>query len=132
MKKAMVYILALTLAFSALLAGCGENSSDRSSTRETPKPQTSSAPETMMPDPEDGVVKDDDGIITDGDTGGILDDNILTDGSGTENGIGGMMNGNGTSGSGNGSNSNSGNGTSGTGGKVGNGSMNGSGTAAMP
>ena len=30
-------------------------------------------PETMMPDPEDGVVKDNDGIITDGDSGSTSD-----------------------------------------------------------
>ena len=131
MRKAMVYILALTLAFSALLAGCGENSSDRNSTRETQKPQTSSTPETMMPDPEDGVVKDRDGIITDGDTGGVLDDNILTDGNGTGNGNGGMMNGSGqASGSGSGNGASVGNG--GDSGTSGAGSMNGTGTAAMP
>ena len=70
MKKAMVYIIALTLAFSALLAGCGEiQRTDRETTSPTATPKITSAPESMMPDPEDGVVRDEDGIITEEDNG---------------------------------------------------------------
>ena len=70
MKKAMVYILALTVACSALLTGCGElrgTGSDTSAPEETP--QTSAGSETMTPDPKDGVVRDEDGLITEKDSG---------------------------------------------------------------
>ena len=70
MKKAMIYILALTLAFSTLLAGCGEmrgTNNDKTPPSETP--ETTVLPETMMPDPADGEIRDSDGIITDGDSG---------------------------------------------------------------
>ena len=89
MKRAMVYILTLTLAFSALLSGCGDNRDRDQKPAATARPQSTAAPtaspepsllpESMMPDPEDGVVKDDDGIITDDDTGSeSSDDSILT------------------------------------------------------
>ena len=70
MKKAMLYILALTLAFSTLLAGCGEmrgRDDDKTAPAETP--EVTVLPETMMPDPADGEVRDRDGIITEGDSG---------------------------------------------------------------
>ena len=71
MKKAMVYVIALTLALSALLAGCGETRrTDGEATAPTATPQQTMVPESMMPNPEDGIVRDGDGIITDGDTGG--------------------------------------------------------------
>ena len=70
MKKAMVYILALTMAFSTLFAGCGEmRGTDGSTTSPTPAPKITSAPEAMVPDPADGVVEDRDGIITEQDNG---------------------------------------------------------------
>ena len=69
MKKTMVYIVALALTFSVLLSGCGENIMNRKEPSATNRPQNSTAPETMLPDPEDGVVRDDDGIITDEDSG---------------------------------------------------------------
>ena len=72
MKKTMVYILALSMAFSMLLAGCGEKQ------KEQPNPTTTPAltdqPTTMMPDPDDGSVNDDDGIITDNDNGPLDSD----------------------------------------------------------
>ena len=70
MKKAMVYVIALTLALSAMLAGCGEKRGTDGGTN-APKEtaQQTMTPETMMPDPDDGVVRDRDGIITDGDSG---------------------------------------------------------------
>lgn len=71
MKKAMVYLLALTLAFSTMLAGCGEmRGTDGNTAKPTEPPQATVVPETMMPNPEDGVVRDRDGIITDRDTDG--------------------------------------------------------------
>ena len=71
MKKAMVYVLALTLAFSVLLAGCGETrGTDDRTTAPSATPQQTMIPDTTMPDPRDGEVRDRDGIITDGDTGG--------------------------------------------------------------
>ena len=70
MKRAMVYLLALTLAFSAMLAGCGEmRGTGTDSVRPTETPAPTVLPETVMPDPADGEVRDRDGIITDGDSG---------------------------------------------------------------
>ena len=70
MKKTMVYVIALTLVLSTFLAGCGEmRGSDDRSTLPSATPQQTLLPETMMPNPEDGVVRDNDGIITDNDTG---------------------------------------------------------------
>ncbi len=70
MKKAMVYILAVSVACMTLLAGCGDN---RGVPGETAAPINSPSvtlvPETAMPNPENGVVNDRDGIITDGDSG---------------------------------------------------------------
>ena len=66
MKKTMVYILALSLALTMLLSGCGERADNKTDTKptQTPQPQNTVLPETMMPDPEDGVVDDVDGVIT--------------------------------------------------------------------
>ena len=69
MKKAMIYILALTLAFSALLTGCGEIRGRDDKTAPAETPEATILPETMMPDPADGEVRDSDGIITDDDSG---------------------------------------------------------------
>lgn len=72
MKKAMIYICALTLAFSALLAGCGETrrtDGGAAAPTATPAPEATILPETMMPDAADGEVRDRDGIITDSDSG---------------------------------------------------------------
>ena len=70
MKKAMIYICALTLAFSALLSGCGEISRpDGGAAAPTATPEVTVLPESMMPDVADGEVRDRDGIITEGDTG---------------------------------------------------------------
>jgi len=70
MKKAMVYICALTLALSALLTGCGEmRRTDGGATQPTATPDVTVLPESMMPDVADGEVRDRDGIITEGDNG---------------------------------------------------------------
>ena len=72
MKKAMVYICALSLALSALLAGCGDmrrtDGGDPAPTP-TPAPEVTVLPEDMMPDVADGEVRDRDGFITEGDNG---------------------------------------------------------------
>ena len=89
MKKAMVYICALSLALSALLAGCGETRrTDGGAATPTPAPEVTVLPENMMPEVADGEVRDRDGIITDGDTGS---GNVLPEtgtGNKTENGTG--------------------------------------------
>jgi len=91
MKKAMMYICALTLAFSALLSGCGEISRpDGGAAAPTATPEVTVLPESMMPDAADGEVRDRDGIITDGDTGSG-NGNVLPEtgtGNKTENGTG--------------------------------------------
>ena len=74
MKRAMVYILILTMAFSVLLSGCGEKKPGSSGADAAQQPKTTVQPETMMPDPDDGVVKDTDGKITEDDTGSIETD----------------------------------------------------------
>ena len=65
MKKAMVYILALTVAFSAMLTGCGEMGGTGS---DTPAP-TETPQISATPDPSDGIVRDEDGLITEEDSG---------------------------------------------------------------
>lgn len=74
MKKTMVYILALSMAFSALLAGCGENKNNRPNANPTGTPTLTDQPTTMTPDPDDGTVNDNDGIITDNDNGPLNTD----------------------------------------------------------
>lgn len=72
MKRAMVYLLALTLAFSTMLAGCGEmRGTDADHTRPAETPAPTVLPETVVPDPADGEIRDSDGIITDGDSGAV-------------------------------------------------------------
>ena len=74
MKKTMVYVLALTLAFSALLSGCGDmRRPEGSKATPTAAPQQTVQPGTMTPDPKDGVVRDDDGIITKEDSGNVTE-----------------------------------------------------------
>ena len=74
MKRAMVYILAMTMVFSVMLSGCGENRTNEPATVPTDSPVTTVVPENMTPDTEDGVVKDRDGVITGSDTGdSVLD-----------------------------------------------------------
>ncbi|MBE6914885.1 MAG: hypothetical protein E7472_08170 [Ruminococcaceae bacterium] len=74
MKRAMVYILAMTMVFTVMLSGCGENRTNEPATTPTEKPEMTIVPENMMPDTEDGAVKDRDGVITGSDTGNsVLD-----------------------------------------------------------
>ena len=71
MKKVMVFVLALSLALSAMLAGCGEmRGRDDRTTAPTATPKQTIVPDTTTPDPQDGIVRDDDGIITESDSGG--------------------------------------------------------------
>lgn len=80
MKKEMVYVTALILSLMALLSGCGAvNGSDGKTVPPTQTPTETVFPETMMPEPEDGVVRDRDGFITD-------NDGETSRNSGTENG----------------------------------------------
>ena len=70
MKSAMVYVLALSLLLTALLSGCGDI---RGSNGRTDLP-TASPEHTILPDPEDGEVRDSDGIITEDDSGTLPQD----------------------------------------------------------
>lgn len=80
MKKTMVWILALTLAFSALLSGCGDMRKPAGDkTTPSAAPQHTAMPDITTPDPQDGIVKDDDGIITENDSGNGSDGHTVTD-----------------------------------------------------
>jgi len=71
MKRAMVYLIALSALAVTLLTGCGENRKTPAATA-TPKPearQEEVVPGTGAPDIDDGIVKDTDGMIEDEDTG---------------------------------------------------------------
>lgn len=68
MKKTMVWTLALAVLCAALLTGCGEMAGDGNGNN-TPASPSDGAPETMLPDVNDGLVDDTDGIINDDDTG---------------------------------------------------------------
>lgn len=111
MKKAMVYILALTMLFTVMLSGCGENRGNGNNGGTDPK-NTDILPEVSMPVVEDGEVEDTDGIITD-------DDNGTGTVTGGDTGMGNNGgNGTGNTGAGNG-NGNGGNGTTGGNGNTG-------------
>ncbi len=96
MRRAIGYILALSMLCSVMLSGCGENRTDRNKVTETGTPQSTAAPqssatptllpESMMPDVEDGVVKDDDGVISDTDTGKTAPDDTIAAGENSMDG----------------------------------------------
>jgi len=73
MKKAVYTLTAFVLAVS--LAGCAgtglirDDLIDGDRPAGTDYPTVSASPAVVTPDVEDGVVRDDDGIITDDDTG---------------------------------------------------------------
>ena len=72
MKKGMVYVTALLIASALLFSGCGEmRDKDDNTLPPTSTPMQTMLPESMTPDPEDGVVRDRDGIITDSDSGTV-------------------------------------------------------------
>ena len=65
---------ALALTAALLFSGCGEmRGTDGNALPPSETPTQTMLPETMMPDPEDGVVRDRDGIITDGDSGTVTE-----------------------------------------------------------
>lgn len=68
MKKTIVYILTV-LALILALSGCGMTAEDNA-LQVTPRPQITVKPEmTAMPEVNDGVVNDDDGVISKDDNG---------------------------------------------------------------
>ena len=67
MKKLFVIIMA-TAMLSAALSGCGSNVEDDNKMEIIPDTIPSVSP-YVSPDMEDGVVKDEDGLIEDEDTG---------------------------------------------------------------
>ena len=108
MKKTMVYILALSMLVVTLLAGCGEMGGSGNGTTDQPATTTDLLPDVMEPDVDDGVVNDDNGIITDGDngtmgtTGGTNGGTGSGAAGGTTGGTGNGMTGSTTGGSGSG------------------------------
>ena len=117
MKKTMIYILAISALCAALLTGCGETRDYRTDTVNTPDntgvlPEVDDlVPDMTEPDMNDGIVNDDNGIITENDNGNRTDYNNGTGTNGTMS---------------NGTNANGSNQMSGTGGTTG---SNGTGTA---
>ena len=72
--KRKIYSAIMITAACLALAGCGEmRSTDGGAVPPTSTPVQTMLPETMMPQPEDGVVRDRDGIITDSDSGTVSD-----------------------------------------------------------
>lgn len=73
MKKTMACILTLAVLCAALLTGCGETAGDGNNTAGTAgngnnasnPAADNNVPETMLPDVNDGIVDDTDGIIND-------------------------------------------------------------------
>ncbi len=68
MKKATAFLLCAA-ALTAILSGCGYMGMAGDVPSQTEIPAVSASPAVVTPDPGDGIVRDDDGIITDGDTG---------------------------------------------------------------
>ena len=68
MKQSIAILLAAAL-LTLLLCGCGEMTTQPPAVSATPLPEITPIPESMMPNPEDGVVKDGDGIIEPNDSG---------------------------------------------------------------
>ena len=72
MKKTIVYILVVS-ALVLALGGCGSTMNDGmidNAIHVTPRPEVTMKPEvTSMPEVNNGVVNDDDGVITEGDNG---------------------------------------------------------------
>lgn len=70
MKKGMIYLIAISALLSALMSGCGESVVKNPNTNApTTVPDVTMRPEIGEPDVSDGVVKDTDGMITEGDSG---------------------------------------------------------------
>lgn len=132
MKKAVVYILILVFALAALTA-CSANGTTDLEPETTAGTNASASPAVVTPDPDDGMVQDEDGIITDDDTGSLNTPDTDMQHRGTENTNGSVASSAlpaGTpDGNGNGSGSNGGTGgNSGNRNNSGNGSGNGSGS----
>ena len=68
MKKPMAYILSSIVLLSSL-SGCGRMGGMGDDYNPTPVPAATATPIIVTPDPYDGVVRDEDGIIDDRDTG---------------------------------------------------------------
>ena len=82
MKRAMVYLIAISAVFTMLLSGCGETNTKVPPATATPttQPQETLLPESMMPDESDGIVTDTDGIITEDDNPGTAEEGNGMDG----------------------------------------------------
>ena len=98
MKRAMVYLIAISAVFTMLFSGCGETNTKVPPATATPttQPQETLLPESMMPDESDGIVTDTDGIITDDDNPGTAEEGNGVDGkivgSGLTDGTAGTSN----------------------------------------
>ena len=71
MKRAMIYLIAISALLTALLSGCGENvGKNPTTTPPASNPNVTMKPEVGEPNVSDGVINDTDGVITEGDNGG--------------------------------------------------------------
>ena len=72
MKKAIAYTCAAVLCLCAL-TGCGRMENDAGKTSPSPSPVATSTPASATPDVSDGIVNDNDGIITSDDNGAVAE-----------------------------------------------------------
>lgn len=71
MKRAMIYLIAISALLTAILSGCGEHAmKNPNPNAPTTTPDVTMQPEIGEPDVSDGVINDTDGMITEGDNGG--------------------------------------------------------------
>ena len=94
MKKGMIYLIAISALLAALMSGCGENVVKNPNTNApTTVPDVTMRPEIGEPDVSDGVVKDTDGMITEGDSGSGKNVMDIPDNNATGTGVGNKANG---------------------------------------
>lgn len=91
MKKSFAYLVAVLLLILSL-AGCADDGRDNTNMVSPVPTAMPSASPYVSPDVDDGIVKDNDGIIGDNDTGSTNDNRVGTGSNGTT--------GNGTAGTG--------------------------------
>ncbi len=128
-----IVCVCMFMALCTALTGCGFTGMPENGVNATDNPTVSASPAVVTPDTGDGIVRDNDGVITDDDTGtGMPRTDAGRTGAGTGNGMNGNTSGtNGSTGTNGTAGTNGTTGTNGAGGAAGRtGGSNGS--ATMP